>query len=108
MGVDTTQPTVINCPSDITQAVANAGDTSVAVTWIPPTATDNVTPDNQINALRSHEPGDVFNLGQTTVSYIFTDQANNQATCSFTVTVTTGKHPICLAIGYVYHTNAHS
>ena len=37
--------------------------------------------------LRTHGPGDSFGLGDTQVSYIFNDEAGNEATCVFTVSV---------------------
>ena len=86
MGVDTTNPIIQNCPSDITQGVANAAATAV-VTWTPPTATDNITPDNLITTVATHSPGGSFGVGTTAVSYVFTDQAGNDATCSFNVNV---------------------
>ncbi|XP_072051832.1 uncharacterized protein [Amphiura filiformis] len=85
-GPDTTPPTVTNCPSDITQTVANVGSTAT-VTWQPPTATDNVTPAGQIIQAQTHSPGTQFQVGTTTVSYLFTDAAGNNAICTFTVTV---------------------
>ena len=86
MGSDTIDPVIINCPTDIIQTVA-AGQTSAAVTWTPPTATDNVTPTNQITMLVTHNSGQQFPVGITTVSYIFRDLAGNEATCSFDVIV---------------------
>ena len=61
------------------------GTTSVSVPWTEPTATDNsgMVP----TVTQSHQPGDSFNVGTTTVSYTFTDLAGNQAQCSFTVIV---------------------
>ena len=85
-GADTTNPVIANCPTDITQTVA-AGQTTAAVTWTPPTATDNITPEDQIITVATHTPGQQFPVGTTQVSYIFTDQANNEATCSFNVIV---------------------
>ncbi len=86
MGPDTTPPTVIGCPSDITQEIAT-GQTSIPVTWTEPTATDNVTPANQISRLATHQPNQAFLVGTTNVQYIFTDQAGNIATCAFNVIV---------------------
>ena len=69
--------------------VASASDTTVVVTWTPPTATDNVTPASQLNnPFISHSPGDLFPVGPTAVSYIFIDAAGNRATCLFNVIVT--------------------
>ncbi len=83
---DTTPPTIQNCPGENTQSVANLQATT-AVTWTPPTATDNITPDNLITTVATHSPGATFGVGATQVSYIFTDQAGNDATCSFNVIV---------------------
>ena len=84
--VDTIPPTFNNCPSDITQDVS-AGTTQTAVTWTPPTASDNVTPTNMLNILATHMPGDNFDVGSTQVSYIVTDGAGLTSTCSFNVIV---------------------
>ena len=83
---DTIDPVIANCPTDITQTVA-AGQTTATVTWTPPTATDNVTPVNQITTVATHAPGQQFPVGTTPVSYIFRDLAGNEATCSFNVVV---------------------
>ncbi len=85
-GPDTTDPIISNCPSDITQTVANLGDTAT-VTWTPPTATDDVTPVNAISEFSNFQPGATFVVGTTTVAYVFTDASNNQAVCTFTVTL---------------------
>ena len=84
-GADTTNPVVANCPTDITQTAA--GQTTTAVTWTEPTATDNVTPMDQITVVATHTPGQQFPVGTTAVSYIFRDLAGNEATCSFNVIV---------------------
>ena len=89
MVTDTIPPVIVNCPTDITMPVAAAGDTTVAVTWTPPTATDNVTPVNQLNnPLVTHSPGDPFPIGLTGVMYLFQDAAGNRAQCDFNVIVT--------------------
>ena len=91
-GTDTQMPTIMNCPGDITATVANAAATT-AVQWTPPTATDNVTPDNLITITPTHSPGDSFGFGTTTVGYTFRDQAGNEAVCTFMVTVS-GKYRV--------------
>ena len=83
---DTTDPVVVNCPTDITRQLV-PGSTSIAVTWTPPTATDNVTPANQITVLATHRPNQMFTTGTTTVRYTFLDAARNEAMCSFNVIV---------------------
>ena len=87
-GPDTIPPVITSCPEDIT-AIASAGETSAAVIWDMPTATDDsgATP----AVFNSFNPGDVFFRGNTEVLYIFVDGAFNQAICRFIITVTTGK-----------------
>ena len=57
----------------------------MTVTWTEPTATDNSGMTSTVT--QSHQPGDSFNVGTTTVTYTFTDMAGNQAQCSFSVTL---------------------
>ena len=87
-GGDTIPPVISGCPSGAT-AVAPQGQTSASVTWNEPTATDNSGGNVQRSSNRS--PGQTFGLGSTQVTYTFTDPSGNQATCRFTVTVTSGK-----------------
>ncbi len=48
----------------------------------------------EINVMSStHEPGDVFPVGTTTVTYTATDGSGNTSTCSFDVTVTDDEDP---------------
>ena len=84
---DTVNPVIIGCPMDIAQTVPAAGQTT-AVTWIPPTATDNVTPDNQIIMTQTHSSGSQFGVGTTPVTYLAIDAAGNQAVCTFNVVIT--------------------
>ena len=83
-GQDTTPPAVSGCPEPLNFMVP-PGRTSGTLTWTEPTATDNsgMTP----TITQSHQPGDSFPIGTTTVTYTFTDMAGNQAECSFTVIV---------------------
>ena len=76
----------MNCPSDITQEVP-PGTTQATVTWTPPTATDNITPTNQLQVSETHASGSQFPVGTTPVAYIFTDAANLQSICAFNVIV---------------------
>jgi hypothetical protein len=80
--LDTTPPT-ITCPANI---VTNAqpGQTSLAVSYPPPTVTDNCA----VASTNSSPPsGSVFPLGTTTVNCTATDTSGNTNACSFTVTV---------------------
>ncbi|MBY5970950.1 BspA family leucine-rich repeat surface protein [Ferrimonas balearica] len=88
---DTTAPVFADVPEDIAVAT-EPGQDSAEVTWTPPTATDDL--DGAITPLTaSHQPGDRFDLGQTTVTYTATDSSGNAAQASFTVTVTDGEAP---------------
>ena len=80
---DAEVPVFSGCPLDIT--VSSAADCSAAVNWTPPTATDNC--DTDITIESSHDSGDTFLGGTTTVTYTATDDFNNSTTCSFDVTV---------------------
>ena len=59
---------------------------TAAVSWTLPTSTDNSGEDAIFTS--SHNPGDLFNIGNTTVTYTATDPYSNQATASFDVIVT--------------------
>ena len=78
---DVTGPAVTNCPNNITQ---NATDLTAAVTWTPPTATDNCSP---IITNASAQPGNNFVVGTTPVLYQFSDKIGNLSTCKFSVTL---------------------
>ena len=84
---DTQAPVITGCPIDIIVS-APPGETSIAVFWEPPTATD----DSGVIAASysNYEPGDMFIRGTTTVNYGFEDEAGNVALCSFEVQVIGG------------------
>lgn len=81
--VDNTAPQ-INCPQNITQT-QGTDNQPTSVTWIPPSVMDDC--DNQPNMTGSHQSGDSFPVGTTTVTYTATDASGKTATCSFTVTI---------------------
>ena len=87
-GPDTRPPVITGCPDNI-MVIAAFGETSAAVSWIPPTAVDNsgVAP----RIFNNFNPGDVFPQGNTEVLYAFVDEALNSETCRFMVTVTAGE-----------------
>ncbi len=79
-------PPVIACPANVVVTLPpNTTDTGMVVNYPEPTATDNCTASPIITT--SQASGTVFPVGLTTVNVTATDAANNQATCSFTVTV---------------------
>jgi uncharacterized repeat protein (TIGR01451 family)/gliding motility-associated-like protein len=88
--VDTEAPVISNCPSAITQNVTGLACDAV-VNWTPPTAADNCILQSLTS---SHNPGDVFPVGVTTVIYTAVDAAGNTSTCSFPVTITDTQLPI--------------
>ena len=59
------------------------GTSSRIVTWVEPTATDACG--GTVSRTQSHNPGANFGIGVTQVMYTFTDQAGNQAMCTFTI-----------------------
>jgi len=62
----------------------NSSATSTSVTYPAPSTSDNCsTP----IVTTDHASGSLFNVGTTTVNVTSTDDAGNQNTCSFTVTV---------------------
>src|SRR5262249_58633470 len=73
------------CPANVIVTLpSNSMATGMVVKYPAPTATDNCsTP----TITTSKASGSVFPVGVTTVTVTATDAANNQATCSFTVTV---------------------
>ncbi len=80
---DTTAPTLVNCPGDLTVAV-DANCQAVA-TWTEPTAIDNCS-DAIIIVSSTHNPGETF-TETTTVTYTAEDSFGNRSTCSFVVTL---------------------
>lgn len=54
------------------------------VNWTPPTATDNC---GIVSTVSSHDPGDWFDVGTTTVTYTFYDEAGLSVSCEFDVVV---------------------
>ncbi|PKV51824.1 gliding motility-associated-like protein [Aquimarina sp. MAR_2010_214] len=84
--IDNIDPVVTGCPSDIVQN-ANVNTCNTVVSWTPPTATDNCT--NPLIVSSTHNPGDVFPVGTTTVIYTFSDASGNSDTCTFDIVVPT-------------------
>ncbi len=85
-------PPSVVCPGNITERVGPSS-TGTTVSWIEPTATDdsNIQP---ILISRSHVPNiSVFNAGAVTpVTYVFSDNSGNRASCSFTIHIIRGKY----------------
>ena len=86
---DTDNPVITGTPADISQT-ADAGDCGAIVTWIAPTATDNCTLDTFTS---THNSGDAFAVGTTTVTYTATDDCGNSTSTSFDITITDDEDP---------------
>jgi hypothetical protein len=81
---DTTPPTVGTPPTDITREAT--GPTGVAVTFVKPSATDSVD-GSGVPVTCVPGSGSTFAIGDTTVVCTATDDAGNDASKSFKVTV---------------------
>ncbi|KAJ8041487.1 Hyalin [Holothuria leucospilota] len=86
--LDVTPPMIFNCSPDIL-AMKDRSDKSFRISWNIPKAVDNSGGD-LINFTQGPKPGDIFETGDAKVSYTFIDESNNEAVCSFTVTVSDG------------------
>ena len=61
-----------------------AGQPFGKATWDIPTVSDN---SGNYTLSSTHQPGDTFNIGDTTVTYTIIDQAGNMAEAEFLVHV---------------------
>ncbi|MBL4704546.1 MAG: HYR domain-containing protein, partial [Flavobacteriales bacterium] len=91
--VDTENPALVSCPANISQG-NDVGVCDAVVTWTPPTMIDNCTGGSITS---THNSGDTFIVGTTTVTYTATDGAGNTGTCSFDVTVNDTEAPVITA-----------
>jgi hypothetical protein len=82
-------PVLTGCPSDIV-AFAATGECDTIITWTPPFASDNCS----TTVSNNYNPGDLFPVGVTTVTYTASDSTGNSANCSFTVTVIDNQDPV--------------
>ncbi|MDT0553603.1 HYR domain-containing protein [Urechidicola vernalis] len=86
---DDENPVLSSCPPDISQGT----DSSICgaiVAWTPPTAADNCG----VTVSSTHNPGDTFPVGTTTVTYTATDGEGLIDSCSFDVVITDVENPI--------------
>lgn len=81
---DEQAPVFNDCPDDISLSI-QAGSCDTLVSWTEPTVTENCSIDMII---KSHEPGDMFTVGTTNVTYVAVDEAGNTDTCSFNIIIT--------------------
>jgi hypothetical protein len=97
--VDAQAPVIAGCPSDVlVNTGANATTCDAIATWIEPTATDNCTATGSLVWTKNHNPGDIFPVGTTKVTYTATDASGNVSNvCSFNVIVTDNTIPVLAA-----------
>ncbi|MGA1863811.1 MAG: HYR domain-containing protein [bacterium] len=93
--MDKILPTVISCPGNITNN-NDPGECNAAVTWDEPEFSDNC----QVVSITSNfKPGNLFpaecagSATGTLVTYTAVDSSNNEAECSFRVTVIDNEPP---------------
>ncbi|KAJ8026434.1 Hyalin [Holothuria leucospilota] len=90
MKSNTTPPVISNCPAD-QYIELDFGKMSTTAFWDEPSATD--TSGTTKLQSRSHVPGDPFGLGNTSVTYLFSDASDNNATCQFYILVKKSASP---------------
>lgn len=87
---DNERPVINNLPSNI--SVNNdAGVCGAKVNWVAATAVDNCP---GVTIASTHQSGDLFPVGTTTVTYTATDAYGNTSSASFTVTVSDNEAPV--------------
>ena len=85
---------VFACPESISVSLLlSEVDEGASTIWAEPFAIDDSGVEPTL--VQTHAPGSKFPLGDTTVTYTYSDQADNQANCSFVVSVQSGTL-ICL------------
>lgn len=82
--VDTTPPTIIDLPANITSQAKDLSGISVSYTM--PRGVDLV--DGDVSVTSDRPSGSVFPIGTTTVTFTARDSRGNATTASFTITVT--------------------
>jgi hypothetical protein len=101
-----TAPVVSNCPA-VVNVSTDCDAATASATWSEPSVTDDCgTP----TAVASHNPGDSFPIGTTTVTYTYDDGFNAPVTCSFDVVVearisSTGSESQTACDNYTWATN---
>ena len=88
--IDSTPPVLSGCPSNVNQGV-DTGFCGALITWTAPTFNDNCSIDS---TFMSHNSGDFFQVGTTTVSIQIFDPSGNADSCSFTITITDDEAPL--------------
>jgi len=92
--VDLELPVISGMPQDVVLG-SEPGQCGASHQWVMPTAADNC----QVSSfLGSHDPGNLFPVGSTTVSYTAQDATGNLITASFDVTVEDVEAPTLVGV----------
>ena len=95
--VDTEDPQLASCPTDITVYTTAANECGTVVTWVEPVPSDNCP---GVVLTQSHFPGTYFGFGTTAVTYNAEDNNGNIVSCTFNVTVLDGVNPTISVIEF--------
>eukprot|EP00667_Euglena_gracilis_P000070 EG_transcript_70 len=87
--LDTEAPR-FTCPAN-QRANTTLNAPTAPVSWPVPAAVDNVSPNPTV--VSTQNPGTLFSVGVTPVTYVVTDSSGNNYSCTFTVTVTDVQSP---------------
>ncbi|XP_071961171.1 uncharacterized protein [Antedon mediterranea] len=85
------EPPTFNCSDDIILNTS-PGENYASATWQPPTYEDNSFDDVTVTSSHGDPPVNL-EIGDHDIMYNFTDQSDNQASCSFTITVNDNQAP---------------
>jgi len=87
-------PQIVNCPTDII-AYTTADSCVVAVFWDAPTAIDTCE-QGAVFMTNDFDPGELFGVGITTVTYEASDVSGNVSSCSFNVEIRDTLAPVII------------
>ncbi|MCP4121575.1 MAG: HYR domain-containing protein [Bacteroidetes bacterium] len=88
---DDEDPFLTGCPADTIISADSGMCEAALVLWAPPVPSDNCP---GVTMTSSNNSGETFPVGVTTVTYIATDVAGNDDTCTFTITIEDNENPI--------------
>jgi|GEM_PF-975897 len=93
IGIELSVAPVITCPANIT-VTNDAGECSAVVTFDNATATDLNGDLASVVQTAGLTSGSEFPVGVSTIEFTATDDAGNEAICTFTITVTDEEAPV--------------
>lgn len=93
-------PVILNCPDDF-EVLADPSHPLGFATWTEPTTSDVTGRTHRI--YRSYRPSSMLPVGENDVIYVFSDENDNRATCTFKVTVTSGMKIVPNDLNTMFH-----